>query len=240
MKAVIIAAGLGNRMGSLTTDKPKALVKVCGRELILWAMDFLDAGDFAERIVVTGYQSEAFTAFLRARYPKTTILYNPLYREGSIKTIQVALPHLDDSFLLMNVDHIYPKRMLSTITKNTSGLIAMCDFDRHLGDDDMKICRDGENKIVSISKTLKTFDGGYVGMTWCGYDMLDTYRQAVSLTLERHGPSVNVEAILGLLAAQNEAVGICDVSGFGWLEIDTQDDLERATRVLRHNRDFMV
>ncbi len=240
MKAVIIAAGLGNRMGSLTEDKPKALVKVHGRELILRAMDFLDAGAFSERIVVTGYQSDFFTQFLRERRPDVTVLHNPAYREGSIRTIEAALPHLDEAFLLMNVDHIYPQRMLSVMMENARGLMAMCDFDRRLGHDDMKIRLGGDKRIASISKGLKTFDGGYVGMTWCGSDMLDTYRRAVSRTLERQGSSANVEAVLRLLAEEDEAVEVCDVSGIGWLEIDTPEDLERANRELRDNPDFVI
>ena len=79
MKAVIIAAGMGNRLGNLTEDKPKGMVQVHGRELILHAMDFVGAGDFSERIVVVGYQGDAFATFLRENCPDATIVMNPDY-----------------------------------------------------------------------------------------------------------------------------------------------------------------
>jgi len=230
---------MGNRLGALTSDKPKALVRVDDRELILRVMDFLDAGDFDERIVVTGYQSDALTNFLKEHRPDVTILYNPDFELGSIKTLQVALSHLDDDFLLMNADHIYPKRMLATILAKREGIMAICDFDRSLCADDMKIRRSEDNRITAISKQLDRCDGGYIGMTWCSRNMLETYRTAIERTLDQKSASANVEAVLDLLSSEDERVGICDVSGHKWLEIDTQDDLNHATNVLRNDPDFL-
>ena len=240
MKAVVIAAGLGNRLGDLTSDRPKALVQAHGRELILHVMDFLDAGDFSERVVVTGYQAEPFARFLEKRRPDVTVLHNPAFDKGSIRTLEVALPHLDDDFVLLNVDHLYPKRMLTAIMERRRGLMAICDFDRPLSADDMKVKLGGDDRLGAISKTLEEFDGGYIGMTWCSRDMLDTYREAARRTRKRFGENANVEAILGLLAEERAPVEIFDASGIRWLEIDTQDDLHCAAEVLCNNPDFLT
>jgi len=238
MKAVILAAGLGNRLGNLTEDRPKAMVKVEGRELILRAMDFLDAADFSERIVITGYQADTLSAFLKEHCPKVTVLHNPDYKRGSVKTIETALTHLNEDFLLMNVDHIYPRRMLTDIMNNRRGLMAICDFDRQLEADDMKIRLDGDYRLSAISKTLGTYKGGYIGMTWCGKEMLSTYRDAIRATISEEGDDANVEAILAHLAKNKAPIEVFDASGIGWLEVDTQEDLHRAENTLKNNMDF--
>lgn len=240
MKAVIIAAGLGNRLGSLTSEKPKALVQANGRELILRVMDFLDAGDFSERIVITGYKSDSFRDFLKVNCKNVTVIENPDYKKGSIKTVEKALPHLDEGFLLMNVDHIYPKRMLPAILENGKGITAICDFDRTLTTDDMKVKLDYKKRVISISKTLDRYDGGYIGMTYCSDEMLKTYRESVQRTLSLKGDSVNVESILDLLSKEKFPVETFDASGFGWLEVDTQDDLNSANNILRSNPDYLL
>ncbi len=240
MKAIILAAGMGNRLGSLTEEKPKAMVQVGGRELILRVMDVLDACGIMERVVVTGYKAEVLTAFLGRHCPTVTTVHNPHYTVGSIRTIETALPHLDDEFLLMNVDHIYPRRMLEGIMADRRGLMAICDFDRTLVADDMKVRLDTQKRITAISKTLEHFDGGYIGMTYCGRDMLDTYRAALHETLATRGNTANVEAILGHCAERKTPVETFDASGIGWLEVDTGEDRQSAEHTLSTMPDFLL
>lgn len=240
MKAVVIAAGLGSRLGPHTADRPKAMVRLNDRELILHVMDFLDGANFSERIVVTGYRSDVLTNFLGTHCPDVTVVNNPDFRLGSVKTIEKALPHLDEDFLLMNADHVYPRRMLSHIMENKRGITAICDFDRRLSDDDMKVKIDDQKRVTSISKKLTTFDGGYIGMTWCDIASSDTYKQALKKTLDNDGEAANVEAILATLASDGTSIETCDTSGIGWLEIDDQDDLNRAAQVLRNDPDFLT
>ncbi len=234
MKAVIIAAGLGSRLGDLTSDRPKALVPVAGRELILRALDFVDHPAVTERLVVTGFEGDRLARFLEEKRPDVATVRNPHFRDGSIRTIELALNHVDGDFLLMNVDHIYPRAMFERIANCGEGITAICDFDRRLVDDDMKVkLRNG--KLVGIRKTLSDYDGGYIGMTFVHGNALSKYREAVETAHAAEGDSANVEAALANLACNDEEVKICDVSGIGWLEVDTQEDLERAEMRIRHN-----
>ncbi len=240
MQALIIAAGMGNRLGGLTSDKPKALVQASGRELILRALDFLDHPDITERIVVTGYEGEQLSAFLAKHSPDVRTIHNPRFREGSIITVETALPHVRGDMLLMNVDHIYPRRMLQHILQHAQGITAVCDFDRELVADDMKVKLDGKRRVVGIKKTLTEYDCGYIGMTLCSKDALDDYRGGVAAAHKEYGDSANAEAALAHLACNNMTIDICDASGMPWLEVDTPEDLERAETVLRHNPNFLL
>lgn len=240
MKAVILAAGLGNRLGDLTSDRPKALVPVDGRELILRTLDFVDHPAVTERIVVTGYAGERLKEFLGKTHPDVRTVHNPHYRDGSIRTIEAALPHMSGDFLLMNVDHIYPRRMFTRIMENASGISAICDFDRQLVHDDMKVKLSESGRLQKIRKTLQEYDGGYIGMTFCEGRHLEQYRRSVRTARESEGDAAAVEMALAAIAASNDTVNICDVSGMGWLEVDTQEDLLRAEQTLRNNPQFLL
>lgn len=239
MQAVIIAAGLGNRLGELTSDRPKALVPVADRELILRTLDFVDHPAITDRIVVTGYEGRSLSNFIAERCPGVLVVHNPNFKDGSIRTIEVALEHVRGDFLLMNVDHIYPRRMLDRILENSTGITAICDFDRELVADDMKV-KLSDGRIAAISKQLDEYDGGYIGMTCCSADNLERYGQGVQKTREVDGDSANVEAALARLAKEKEEINICDVSGMGWLEVDTPADLEHAERTIRQNPEFLL
>lgn len=240
MQAIILAAGMGTRLGDITTDRPKALVQVAGRELILRVMDFLDHPAITERIVVTGFESEHVEEFLKKHGLDVKIIRNPNFKDGSIRSIEAALPHTKGDFLVMNSDHIYPRRMMAKILKQWQGLSAVCDFDRTLGADDMKVKLGQDKKLKLISKTLSDFDCGYIGMTFCGSSALASYREGVKMARAKMGDSCAVESVLAWLADNGHCANICDASGMRWLEVDTKEDLAAAEEAINADRNLLL
>jgi choline kinase len=113
--------------------------------------------------------------------------------------------------------------------KHHSGLVGMCDFDRPLTVDDMKIARNPQNQITAIGKKLTAFDGGYIGVTYCGKDMLDRYKETVLEVIQRSEGKGVVEEVLGAFISKGVFPSIGDTSGIRWLEVDTPEDLAIAT-----------
>jgi len=65
MKGIILAAGRGSRMGSLTVNHPKCKTIVNGKELIQWQLDSLQGGGLKEIAIVKGYMGEMFNYKLK-------------------------------------------------------------------------------------------------------------------------------------------------------------------------------
>jgi len=230
-KALILAAGLGNRLDKLTTNLPKALVKVADKLLIDHTLSFVSHPAITKIGVVGGYCFEQLKAHLTS--PSIKIFENPNYKDGNIRTLLSALNFFDDDTLILNVDHIYPKRLMEHIINNAKGICAMCDFDRHLATDDMKVKLNSAKKLTKISKQLTDFDGGYIGMTFVSKDMCEIYKRGAQEAFELYGKDSCVEFILGHLASNDVAINICDTSGFRWLEIDTPEELKDAEEKLQ-------
>jgi choline kinase len=230
MKALILAAGMGNRLGGLTKDKPKALIEVAGSLLVDRVLNFVGHPDVSEIGVVGGYCFDQLSEHLGGK--DLHLFENKKYKDGNILTLMAALDFIDDDTLILNVDHIYPKNLLLHILNNVQGITAMCDFDRQLAEDDMKIKIDGNSHLKKISKQLTDFDGGYIGMTYCSRDMTNTYKKAVRDTFQTHGNEACVEWVLGQLADGKTDINICDTSGYRWLEVDTAKDLKNAEDAL--------
>lgn len=241
MIAVIMAAGFGSRLGNITTETPKALLRVNSIPLIDYSLNFLDFNYIEKLYIVGGFQFSMLREYLNSKPIKNlTLLENADYIFGNILTLKTALPFIDDTFLLMNVDHIYPRRMFKKIIENTNEIKGMCDFDRQLVADDMKIKLNKENKIAKISKTLTDFDGGYIGMTLVSKSHLDLYKSMFNEVLSSEGNNINVERVLGYLADKGKNPSFIDLSGFGWLEIDDVNDLNKAKKSLFDNDSFLI
>jgi choline kinase len=58
MKAIILAAGRGSRMGHLTDDRPKCLVELRGNPLLELQLEAIRGGGITEIAIVTGYKRE--------------------------------------------------------------------------------------------------------------------------------------------------------------------------------------
>lgn len=200
MKAIILAAGRGTRLGSLTQSYPKSLITVRDRPLLTYTLDILEKYSLEKIVVIGGYKIEKLKSFL-SDYPNVQLIENPDYELGNVVSLWQARSELDDDFLLMNADHIYPESLLDKLFEHKTGIVAACDFDRTLGNDDMKV-KLNKKTLVAISKKLNEFDGGYIGMTLVRRNALSDYYQALNKTYDKNKLGV-VEDILQTLVQEN-------------------------------------
>jgi MurNAc alpha-1-phosphate uridylyltransferase len=107
-KAMLLAAGLGQRMRPVTNTIPKPLVKVGGKALIDWTLDSLRAADVAEAIVNVHYLAPLLIRHLAGRTAPRVIISDET--ERLLDTgggVTKALPLLgDDTFVVCNCDAI--------------------------------------------------------------------------------------------------------------------------------------
>jgi choline kinase len=240
VQVVLLAAGLGSRLGALTKDIPKALVAVAGKPLMFHALEFAARLRPAQVLVVGGYgffqvaraleQGQSSNPALAAL--PIELVENTSFRDGNLISLMAARPRLSDGFLLLNVDHIYRPSIAEVVAPDAADVTAFIDTDRNLGADDMKVERRPDGRIRRIAKTLTNFDAGYVGMTRVPFSALPRYWQTADAALAEEGRAIHVERVLGRLA-EGDAAPLCrDISGHGWLEVDTADERAAAERAL--------
>jgi choline kinase len=165
--------------------------------------------------------------------PSVTLVENQDFRGGNLLSFQAARPHVGGDFLLMNVDHIYRPAIAERAAAPASWVTGFIDTDRKLGADDMKVRRDAQGRITAIAKTLNDFDAGYVGMTRVPTAALDHYLSQVDEALAEDGRDIHVERVLARMARTQSPAHVRDISGFGWLEVDTPDERTHAAEALR-------
>ena len=99
-RAIIMAAGLGQRMRPITDTTPKPLVKVHGIPMIDTIISALHQNGIREIYVVVGYQKEQFS-HLPGQYPGLTLIENPDYdTANNISSLYYAREHLEDVVIL--------------------------------------------------------------------------------------------------------------------------------------------
>jgi histidinol-phosphate/aromatic aminotransferase/cobyric acid decarboxylase-like protein/choline kinase len=117
MQAVILAAGMGNRLGKFTRDNTKCMLLINGRRLIERALDALFAAGIRKCIIVVGYQKQNLMDCIGSKYKDMDVHYvsNDIYsKTNNIYSLYLAKDYLvSDDTILLESDLIFEDRIIS-------------------------------------------------------------------------------------------------------------------------------
>ena len=233
MKAVILAAGRGSRMGGLTGERPKCLTPLAGRPLLDWQIDSLRAAGAESIAVVKGYLADTFSR------PGLHEFVNPRWSESNmVVSLSIADPWLSSGTCLVSYsDIVYrdeiPARLAGaegdiTITYDLDWLSLWRDrFEDPLSDAETFVTDDA-GRLLEIGKRASSVDdirGQYMGLlrfTPTGWGQVRSY-------LDRQTPAdrdrMDMTSLLARLLAEGVRIDTVAVRG-GWYEVDTAKDLD--------------
>ncbi len=216
MKAVILCAGLGTRLGNVI----KPLVKVGGREIIYRTLKLLQDNGINEFVVVVNPKNrKAIEDFLKKHNFKYNIVENPHPEKGNGYSFYLAKDFVDGKFVLVMGDHVYDEDFVKNALKG-KGLI--CDKKPLYVDLDEAtkvLVEDG--RIKKIGKDLKE---------WC---CIDTGFFILTKDVFKYAEEIIEKDEIKLSDIMERAkVEVTEVSGLFWMDIDTKDDLKKANRLL--------
>lgn len=237
MKAIILAAGIGNRLGESAQNKPKSLLEFEGKSLLERHIDILLANNINDLTIVTGYQSDMIKQHLEDAPISITYLYNKRYTEGSIISLNCAQEILfsEPEFILMDADVLYDEEMIRRLVNTEINNCLLLDRNFVPGDEPVKICVKKDGMINEFRKKIASdlefeIQGESVGFfkfnKLIGASLLGRINDYLS---KGEIDTPYEEAIRDLLLTYPEQFGYEDVTDVPWIEIDFPEDIERAT-----------
>ena len=237
MKAILLAAGRGSRLGSLTDDRPKALVELNGVPLVRRTMDTLRAGGITQVGVVAGYKSQ-----MLARYADRMFI-NPAWDStGICQSLSCASEWLEaEPCLISYGDIFYSPRLVSDLIKSTEDVDLAYDpnavalwkqrFENPL--DDMERFSIAGEKISAIggkANTMQEIEGQYMGLfrlTPKSWRLLVETRNRLP---EERRTNVDMTSLFSSLIQAGTKVGGTPTSD-PWGEIDCPSDVKLYERL---------
>ncbi len=226
-QAVILAAGKGSRLETVSGGRPKCLLDVGGRPLLEHQLEaFSDAG-VGPVVMALGYRAEEILAAAGARV--TSVLNERWEQTGSLCSFWKTREAVRGPVVVANGDLLFHPDILDRLLEGESSAIAY-DSTSGNGREHMKVAV-SSGRVVDIAKDLSkdATAGENVGLLrFNADDARRLFAHAEALVRDGQEGAWLAEAVRAT-AAEVPIRGV-DVAGLPWVEIDFPYDLDRARR----------
>ena len=233
MKAIILSAGQGSRLGHLVDDRPKCLIDFNGRTLLDRQLDTLEANGVHETVVVTGFHDEMVQQAIARRSggPKVRTVFNPFYKVAdNTGSLYMARVELSGDCLVWNGDTLVSKALMAKVVGNARNGICVT-IDRKAegyDDDDMKVVEDG-GRLNAIGKRISEgVNAESIGLLAFRAGGAEQFREAIEAAMRTpEGTTIWYLRVINRIA-QSGDVWTLDISGEEWGEVDFPPDVDNA------------
>ena len=251
MQAIILAAGMGRRLGDLTKENTKCMVEVNGIRLIDRLLGQLSRLSLRRVIIVVGYQGQKLIDYIGHRYDEhLTIEYaeNPIYdKTNNIYSLSMVKDQLqEDDTLLIESDLIFSDHLFQMILEDPFPNVALvAKYESWMDGTMVRI--DGERNIVNfvpkqafryedVDKYYKTVNIYKFSRDFCEQKYVP-FLEAYCHALGNNEYYEQVLRVITLLdSAELKALPIGDET---WYEIDDIQDLDIAETIFAEDNEMI-
>jgi len=226
MKIIILAAGIGSRLGN-PFPKPLTPLKNGKSIMKMQVENMTSRYDVDDINVVVGFKKD----LIMERFPELTYVYNPFFDQtNTSKSLLRALKkYKDKSVLWINGDVVFDKHIFDKLQPLITAKISFVAVNTNkVGEEEVKyVLKDGY--INQLSKTVKNGAGEAVGINFISSDDISIFINR----LEECDNNDYFERGLELAINKDDLkIKAVDISQYNCMEIDFIEDLENANNML--------
>ena len=243
MQAVILAAGMGRRLGPYTSDQTKCMISLHGRTLIERALDSLVKLDLERIVLVVGYKAAGVMSVVGDEYQGVPVVYvhNGNYdKTNNIYSLYLARDYLvEDDTLLLESDIAFQESILTDLLAHPAPNVAV--VDRYKSWMDGTVVTLLEDSSIERFIPKKDFHGTDVDSYFKTVNIYklsakylqNTYVPFLGAYVQTMGNNEYYEQVLRVVTTlERQDLVAMPLDGQKWYEIDDIQDYMNAVTVL--------
>jgi 2-aminoethylphosphonate-pyruvate transaminase len=230
---VILAAGKGSRLGTMTSERPKGFLMLEELPIIEHSINKLLKAGVEEIIIGTGYRHEMYDKLAKC-YPAVKCIYNSKYdSSGSMQTLLNMRKEIKDDFLLLESDLIYEQKIVAEAMEHEAKDVVLASDFTNSGDE-VWIEINEQGGLMQLSKEkdgMACVYGELIGITKLSYSTfqkMSAYAENMISIL----PKMDYEDALAGIAQKEVNLFVHKVRQLAWCEVDDEFHWQRAIEVI--------
>lgn len=246
VKALIIAAGMGNRLKSFTEDRPKCMLKFGGKTLLRRQLDAYAECGIRDVSVVRGYKKG------KINYKGITYYENPDHQSNNIlNSLFYAEPAIAGNVVISYSDILFEGHVVNRLLQSEKDISIIVDIDwrgyyegrkDHPIEEAENVIFDADNNVVEIGKILTDrhdVHGEFIGMMKLTARGAEIFKRHFKRSKELYWgkpfqrAATFEKAYLTDMIQEMVDLGVpihCVIIERGWKEIDTVEDYQKALK----------
>lgn len=225
MIGVILAAGKGSRLGDLTEDTPKSLLKLDNSKTLLdYNLDILEFLGLEKILIVTGFQSDKIENHVKS-LSSVRCVFNPFWDHCNVLgSLYIALPQIDDDFLFLHADTLVDKEVWEKLKKE-SGDFVLPYKHKKCGNEEMKVRHDELGTLIEITKEMNPdeADGEFLGIAKFSGKVLNYLRETSQQLLSKN-LNLYMESVVEAAIKDKMKINTFEIGDSNFVEVDFEED----------------
>ncbi|MDP2210184.1 MAG: phosphocholine cytidylyltransferase family protein [Candidatus Aquicultor sp.] len=241
MKAVILLAGLGNRLQPLTLTTPKSLLPIGNSNTLEHMIRKLIKHDVSSFVIVCGHMQKEIQNYLEHTFPllNLTIVTNDYYRTTNTGySLMLAKEYLqDETFIKLDGDVIFQEEIIKKLVAAEDGLSYVCVDSTAVDEEVIKVQCGADGNVTRIGNKLPVAGavGESIGIERIGKRSSAALFEMLEKMMENSDNYQNYyEVAYDAIIQAGEPFKALDITGLHWVEIDTLDDYKLAQHYFSH------
>jgi 2-aminoethylphosphonate aminotransferase len=229
--AVIVAGGLGSRLGERTKEMPKGFLELEGLSLIKRSVDTLKECGIEKIYIGTGYLNTYYDAFASAQENIYTIKSDKYETTSSMYTLYNMRHQVKEDFLLLESDLLYEKKAILTLLEDPrEDVILASSWTK--SEDEVFIQTDKDQNLLGMSKNEMDLDSPMGELVGISKVSIKRYELMNQLFESLGNMKIDYEYIF-VESSKKEKLPVKRIENLIWCEIDDERQLNRAlTKIL--------
>lgn len=237
MKAVILVAGRGTRLGSLTEKIPKCLLRVGNQTILERLLKQLNSNGIKDIILVVGFKKEKIKQEVDRLSLPINVIYieNKIYdRTNTIYSVWLAREKVKEGFILINGDVISEDSIMKDLIKHPGKNVLTIDNTKKLGEEEVKVYLE-DSKVTEIGKHLNplTSHGESIGVQKLSREDSKILFDEIKHFVDRDEIKTFYESAFNNILSKVD-FDILKTEGRKWTEVDFIEDYEEAKKIVNN------
>jgi len=235
MIAVILAAGMGQRLMPLTRDKPKTLLEINNTTIIERIVINCLNNQIKEYLVVVGHNKEKVAKECDRLAQKYDITFSVVENQDYNKTNTGVSTYLavqklkNKDFLIINGDNVFDEKIIENLLKSKSTAMIIDNY-KQLNKESFKISIEGSTiKDMGKQIDIESSSGEFIGISKVASADVELFGQILSKLTQEDPQQYYDIAYVNL--SRKSKVDFVYTNGLKWTEIDDIDDFNYAKSV---------